>query len=108
MRVGVPKEIKVQEHRVGLTPMAVREYTHAGHEVLVQSGAGAGIGADDATYVAAGARIVPTAAEVFSGAEMIVKVKEPQPGEWKMPMPTMPGPRPSACAGMRALRRRGW
>ena len=84
MRVGVPKEIKVQEHRVGLTPMAVREYTHAGHEVLVQRGAGAGIGADDATYVAAGARIVPTAAEVFSGAEMIVKVKEPQPGEWKM------------------------
>ena len=84
MRVGVPKEIKVQEHRVGLTPMAVREYTHAGHEVLVQAGAGAGIGADDAAYVAAGARIVPTAAEVFAAAEMIVKVKEPQPGEWKM------------------------
>ena len=54
MRVGVPKEIKVQEHRVGLTPMAVREYVHAGHEVLVQSGAGTGIGAEDATYVAAG------------------------------------------------------
>ena len=84
MRVGVPKEIKVQEHRVGLTPMAVREYTHAGHEVLVQGGAGAGIGADDAAYVAAGARIVATAAEVFAAAEMIVKVKEPQPGEWKM------------------------
>ena len=84
MRVGVPKEIKVQEHRVGLTPMAVREYSHAGHAVLVQAGAGAGIGADDAAYVAAGARIVPTAAEVFAAAEMIVKVKEPQPGEWKM------------------------
>ena len=84
MRVGVPKEIKVQEHRVGLTPMAVREYAHAGHEVLVQAGAGAGIGADDAAYVAAGARIVGSAAEVFAAAEMIVKVKEPQAVEWKM------------------------
>ncbi len=84
MRVGVPKEIKVQEHRVGLTPMAVREYAHAGHEVLVQAGAGAGIGADDAAYVAAGARIVASAAEVFAAAEMIVKVKEPQAVEWKM------------------------
>ena len=84
MRVGVPREIKVQEHRVGLTPMAVREYAHAGHEVLVQSGAGAGIGADDAAYEAAGARIAATAAEVFAGADMIVKVKEPQEAEWKM------------------------
>lgn len=83
MRVGVPKEIKVQEHRVGLTPMAVREYASQGHEVLVQAGAGAGIGASDADYVAAGARIVPTADEVFASAEMIVKVKEPQPAEWK-------------------------
>jgi alanine dehydrogenase len=84
MRVGVPKEIKVQEHRVGLTPMAVREYVSQGHEVLVQAGAGVGIGANDAAYLAAGARIVPTAAEVFAAAEMIVKVKEPQPAEWKM------------------------
>jgi len=84
MRVGVPKEIKVQEHRVGLTPMAVREYLAAGHEVLVQSGAGLGIGAGDAAYAALGARIVPSAAEVFAVAEMIVKVKEPQPTEWKM------------------------
>ncbi len=84
MRVGVPQEIKVQEHRVGLTPMAVREYVSHGHEVLVQSGAGAGIGADDAAYVAAGGRIVGTAAEVFAQADMIVKVKEPQPVEWKM------------------------
>ena len=84
MRVGVPREIKVQEHRVGLTPMAVREYVANGHEVIVQSGAGLGIGADDAAYVAAGARIVPGAAEVFASAEMIVKVKEPQPAEWKM------------------------
>ena len=87
MRVGVPSEIKVQEHRVGLTPMAVREYTHAGHEVLVQAGAGAGIGADDAAYAAAGARIVASAAEVFTSAELIVKVKEPQAAEWKMLQP---------------------
>jgi len=84
MRVGVPREIKVQEHRVGLTPMAVREYRSHGHEVLVEAGAGAGIGADDAAYVAAGARIANTAAEVFGAAEMIVKVKEPQPAEWAM------------------------
>jgi alanine dehydrogenase len=84
MRVGVPTEIKVQEHRVGLTPMAVREYVSQGHEVLVQAGAGGGIGADDAAYAAAGARIVPTAAEVFAAADMIVKVKEPQPAEWTL------------------------
>ena len=87
MRVGVPKEIKVQEHRVGLTPMAVREYGAAGHQVLVQTGAGAGIGAADAAYVAAGARIAASAAEVFDTAEMIVKVKEPQAVEWKMMRP---------------------
>ena len=84
MRVGVPKEIKVQEHRVGLTPMAVREYTAHGHEVLVQAGAGLGIGADDAAYLAAGARIAASASDVFASADMIVKVKEPQPVEWKM------------------------
>ena len=84
MRVGVPKEVKVQEHRVGLTPVAVREYTTAGHEVLVQTGAGAGIGASDAAYVAAGARIAASAEEVFASADMIVKVKEPQPGELKL------------------------
>ncbi|HEX6703599.1 MAG TPA: alanine dehydrogenase [Albitalea sp.] len=84
MRVGVPKEIKVQEHRVGLTPMAVREYVANGHEVLVQAGAGAGIGAGDEAYVASGGRIVASAAEVFATADMIVKVKEPQPAEWKM------------------------
>lgn len=82
MRVGVPKEIKIQEHRVGLTPMAVREYVAQGHEVLVQAGAGVGIGAEDAAYVRAGARIVPTAPEVFEQAELIVKVKEPQRSEW--------------------------
>jgi alanine dehydrogenase len=83
MRVGVPKEIKSQEYRVGLTPGAVREYVAAGHAVVVESGAGAGIGADDSVYAKAGASIVRDAAEVFSTAEMIVKVKEPQPEEWR-------------------------
>ena len=82
MRVGVPKEIKNHEYRVGLTPGAVREYVARGHEVIVETSAGAGIAADDAAYTAAGARIVDTAAEVFATADMVVKVKEPQPGEW--------------------------
>ncbi len=82
MRVGVPKEIKNHEYRVGLTPGAVREYVARGHEVLVETNAGAGIAADDAAYVAAGAVILPTAAEVFERAQMIVKVKEPQSSEW--------------------------
>ena len=84
MRIGVPTEIKTHEYRVGLTPGAVREYLARGHEVIVQSGAGAGIGADDAIYRQAGAAIAADAAEVFSKAEMIVKVKEPQPSEWVM------------------------
>lgn len=82
MRVGVPKEIKNHEYRVGLTPGAVREYVSRGHQVLVETGAGAGIAADDAAYEAAGAAIVSTAEEVFASAQMIVKVKEPQPSEW--------------------------
>src|SRR3546814_15939890 len=82
MRVGVPKEIKNHEYRVGLTPFAVREFTAAGHEVIVQTGAGAGIGEDDAAYERVGARIVGSAEEVFATAEMVVKVKEPQPSEW--------------------------
>ncbi|MDQ4419892.1 alanine dehydrogenase [Sphingobium sp. DEHP117] len=82
MLVGVPKEIKKQEARVGLTPAAVREYVAHGHTVLVETGAGAGIGADDAAYAQAGATIAADAAQVFAAAEMIVKVKEPQPGEW--------------------------
>ena len=82
MLVGVPKEIKNHEYRVGLTPGAVREYIQNGHEVLVQTGAGAGIKASDEVYVAAGARIAPDAETVFAKADMIVKVKEPQPGEW--------------------------
>ena len=82
MRVGVPREIKVHEYRVGLTPEAVREYMAAGHEVLVETGAGQGIGADDAAYLAAGATISSSSDEVFERAGMIVKVKEPQAGEW--------------------------
>ena len=82
MRIGVPAEIKVHEYRVGLTPGAVREYTARGHDVLVQSGAGLGIGADDAAYQAAGAAIAADADDVFARSDMIVKVKEPQPAEW--------------------------
>jgi len=86
MRIGVPKEIKTQEYRVGMVPHGVHELTTAGHEVLVQSQAGAGIGCDDRQFVAAGARIVATAAEVFA-ADLVVKVKEPQPVEWQMLRP---------------------
>jgi alanine dehydrogenase len=82
MRVGVPKEIKNNEFRVGLTPGAAREYVSRGHEVFVETMAGSGIGADDAAYEAAGAKVLATASEVFETAEMIVKVKEPQPTEW--------------------------
>lgn len=82
MRVGCPKEIKNHEYRVGLTPASVREYVAHGHQVLVETNAGAGIGAADADYVAAGAKIAATAAEVFQNSDMIVKVKEPQPSEW--------------------------
>jgi len=84
MRIGVPKEIKNHEYRVGLTPESVAELTHQGHQVLVETGAGAGIGDDDAAYVAAGAGIAPDAATIFAAADMIVKVKEPQPGERAM------------------------
>jgi alanine dehydrogenase len=82
MLVGVPKEIKTHEYRVGLTPGAVREYVSAGHSVLVETNAGGGIGAGDEVYRKAGAVVVDTAAEVFAAADMIVKVKEPQPVEW--------------------------
>jgi alanine dehydrogenase len=82
MRVGVPREIKPDEYRVGLTPTAVREYVSHGHDVLVEAGAGIGAGYADSLYVRAGAKIVPDAEAVFDGAQLIVKVKEPQPGEW--------------------------
>jgi alanine dehydrogenase len=81
MLIGVPKEIKTHEYRVGLVPASVREVCHQGHEVIVESRAGAGIGYSDDAYRAAGAEVVATADEVFADAEMIVKVKEPQPAE---------------------------
>ena len=82
MLVGVPKEIKVREARVGLVPNSVAELTCRGHKVLVETNAGAGIGAGDDVYRGAGAEIALDAKSVFDEAEMIVKVKEPQPGEW--------------------------
>lgn len=82
MRVGVPKEIKPFEFRVGLTPEAVREFVAAGHEVFVEAGAGTGLDASDHSYTSAGAKVLGTAAEIFATADLIVKVKEPQPSEW--------------------------
>jgi alanine dehydrogenase len=84
MKVGIPKEIKNNEYRVGLTPPSVRELSSRGHQVLVQKNAGLDIGLPDEQYVAAGATIVDTAKEIFGKADMIVKVKEPQPGECAM------------------------
>lgn len=83
MKIGVPKEIKNQEYRVGLTPSSVRELVGFGHSVIVETHAGAGIDIFDSDYQAAGAVIVDTAKEVFQQADMIVKVKEPQPEECK-------------------------
>jgi alanine dehydrogenase len=87
MLVGVPKEIKNNEFRVGLTPPSVHELATRGHRVIVQAGAGAGIGLTDEQYTAAGATIVASAQEIFAQAEMIVKVKEPQPQECGMLRP---------------------
>lgn len=84
MRIGLPKEIKNHEYRVGLVPAGVRELVAAGHELFVQAGAGGGISVDDAAYEAAGATIVSSAEDVFARADLIVKVKEPQLAECKM------------------------
>ena len=84
MLIGVPKEIKVHEYRVGLTPDSVREFVVHGHKVVVETGAGAGIGRSDEDYRTAGAEIVGDAKAVFDRAEMIVKVKEPQASERRM------------------------
>src|SRR5438874_9445921 len=81
MLIGVPKEVKSHEYRVGLVPGSVRELVHHGHKVVVESGAGAEIGFDDRAYEASGAEILMRAADVFAAAELIVKVKEPQPEE---------------------------
>src|SRR6185295_605378 len=87
MRIGVPKEIKVLENRVGLVPGSVREAVEQGHHVIVEHNAGQGIGMDDDAYRRAGAEVAATAAEVFAGAQMIVKVKEPQSVERAMLKP---------------------
>lgn len=84
MRIGVPKEIKNHEYRVGLTPVSARELIRHGHEVNVEANSGMGIGISDADYQKVGARIINTAGEVFDNNEMIVKVKEPQPDECRM------------------------
>jgi alanine dehydrogenase len=82
VQVGVPREIKADEYRVGLTPTAVREYVVHGHQVLVETGAGQGAGYSDDTYKKAGAEIAPDADTVFSKSKLIIKVKEPQAVEW--------------------------
>ena len=87
MIVGCPKEIKNHEYRVGLTPESARELVAHGHTVLIETQAGSGIGAMDEDYIAAGAAIVDTAAEIFATADMVVKVKEPQAGERAMLRP---------------------
>jgi alanine dehydrogenase len=87
MKIGVPREIKKEEYRVGLTPESAGELIRAGHEVLVETGAGVGSGATDAGYQKIGAKILPDAPSVFGEAHMIVKVKEPQPAECAMLRP---------------------
>jgi alanine dehydrogenase len=84
VKVGVPKEIKTLEFRVGMTPAGVRELVHDGHEVIVETNAGLGIGMTDADYEKAGATVAATAKDVFDAAEMIIKVKEPQLNECSM------------------------
>jgi alanine dehydrogenase len=84
MRIGVPREIKKDEYRVGLTPTSARELVARRHEVVIQTGAGGGIGMGDEHYRRAGAQIAQTAGEVWSAADMIVKVKEPQPNEFPL------------------------
>lgn len=84
MLIGTPKEIKVHEYRVGLTPAGVKELKAHGHQVMVQAGAGSGIGITDEVFRAAGAEIVSSAEEIFARAEMVIKVKEPQPVECKL------------------------
>ena len=84
MKVGIPAEIKAQESRVGLTPLSVQELTNHGHDVLVENNAGFGAGFENADYEKVGAKIAPTAADVFNVSDMIVKVKEPQSEEVSM------------------------
>src|ERR1700722_12392924 len=87
MLIGVPKEIKDHEHRVGLVPSSVRELVHQGHRILVETNAGFGIGVSDTDFEAAGAKVITTPEEIFGASDMIVKVKEPQPTEYKLLRP---------------------
>jgi alanine dehydrogenase len=89
MIVGVPKEIKADEYRVAMLPVGVEELTLAGHTVLVEAGAGTGSGIGDSLYESAGAKIVETAEEIWRTAELVVKVKEPQPSEWPLLRPDL-------------------
>ena len=82
MIVGVPREVKADEYRVAMLPVGAEELTAAGHTVLIEAGAGIGSGIADAQYIAAGAKLVASAAEVWEKADLIVKVKEPQVSEW--------------------------
>ncbi len=84
MRIGVPREVKSDEYRVAMLPVGAEELTRAGHEVLIEAGAGLGSGLTDEMYAVNGARVVPTAAEVWATADLIVKVKEPQQSEWPL------------------------
>ena len=84
MLIGVPKEIKNHEYRVGLIPTSVRECVNHGHSVLIQTNAGSGVGASDEDYKAAGAEIVSTADNIFAQSDIVIKVKEPQAIERKM------------------------
>lgn len=87
MLIGVPREVKTDEYRVAMLPVGVEELTRAGHKVLVETGAGVGSGISDEMYAANGATIVGTANEVWSAADLIVKVKEPQASEWPLLRP---------------------
>ena len=84
MIVGVPQEIKLDEYRVAMLPVGVEELVAAGHTVLVQAGAGLGSGIPDHEYLRQGAELVPSAEEIFGQAELVIKVKEPQPEEWPL------------------------
>jgi alanine dehydrogenase len=84
MIVGVPREIKPDEYRVAMLPVGAEELSHTGHTVLIEAGAGQGSGIADAQYEAAGATIITDAAEIWAAAELVVKVKEPQPSEWPL------------------------
>lgn len=87
MLIGVPREVKIDEYRVAMLPVGVEELTQSGHKVMVETGAGVGSGITDEMYIANGATIVGSAAEVWAAAELVVKVKEPQPVEWPMLRP---------------------